>query len=133
MIGTKEIKIRGYHLDMFSHVNNARYLEFLEEARWSHFEDLNLTLKNFAEAGISIVVVNINIAYKYPATFGDKLVIKTHFKEFRNTSGDIEQKITLNDTDTPVIDAIITFVIIDLKTGKPTGIPDDFKEKFKKL
>jgi thioesterase-3 len=27
------IKIRGYHLDLNGHVNNARYLEFLEEGR----------------------------------------------------------------------------------------------------
>lgn len=27
-----DIKVRGYHLDLFRHVNNARYLEFLEEA-----------------------------------------------------------------------------------------------------
>ena len=25
------IKVRGYHLDVYQHVNNARYLEFLEE------------------------------------------------------------------------------------------------------
>jgi thioesterase-3 len=30
--------VRGYHLDLFGHVNNARYLEFLEEARWDWFE-----------------------------------------------------------------------------------------------
>ncbi|EAB4380520.1 hypothetical protein EBH53_19380 [Salmonella enterica] len=29
-----QIKVRGYHLDVYQHVNNARYLEFLEEARW---------------------------------------------------------------------------------------------------
>ncbi|WP_193386247.1 acyl-CoA thioesterase, partial [Yersinia pestis] len=28
------IKVRGFHIDVFQHVNNARYLEFLEEARW---------------------------------------------------------------------------------------------------
>ena len=32
------IKVRGYHLDLYGHVNNARYLEFLEEARWAYFE-----------------------------------------------------------------------------------------------
>ena len=25
------IKVRGYHLDVFQHVNNARYLEFLDK------------------------------------------------------------------------------------------------------
>ena len=29
-----EIKIRGYHTDLYQHVNNARYLEFLEEGRY---------------------------------------------------------------------------------------------------
>ena len=39
MVHRIEIKIRGYHLDLFGHVNNARYLEFLEEARWAMFDD----------------------------------------------------------------------------------------------
>ena len=25
-----KIKVRGFHLDVYQHVNNARYLEFLE-------------------------------------------------------------------------------------------------------
>jgi thioesterase-3 len=34
-----EIRIRGYHTDLYQHVNNARYLEFLEEGRWQLLED----------------------------------------------------------------------------------------------
>ncbi len=26
-----QIKVRGYHLDVYQHVNNARYLEFLRK------------------------------------------------------------------------------------------------------
>ena len=37
MVKTK-IKVYGYHLDMYGHVNNARYLEFLETARWQLIE-----------------------------------------------------------------------------------------------
>ena len=33
-----KIVIRGYHLDAYRHVNNARYLEFLEEARWQYLD-----------------------------------------------------------------------------------------------
>ena len=28
MSHTSEIKVRGFHLDIYQHVNNARYLEF---------------------------------------------------------------------------------------------------------
>ena len=38
MVVHTEIMVRGYHLDMFGHVNNARYLEFLEEGRWTFFD-----------------------------------------------------------------------------------------------
>jgi len=42
MKSTVQIKVRNYHLDRFGHVNNARYLEFLEEGRWTYSEENNL-------------------------------------------------------------------------------------------
>ena len=59
MAHTTHIKVRGYHLDLYSHVNNARYLEFLEEARWSFFEDKS-DLPRFMKSGLALIVVNIN-------------------------------------------------------------------------
>ncbi len=35
MKSTINIRVRGYHVDLFRHVNNARYLELLEEGRWA--------------------------------------------------------------------------------------------------
>ena len=131
MIGEIEIKVRGYHLDMFSHVNNARYLEFLEEARRAHFEQSGFTIKDFAERGISMVLANVNINYKYPAGFGSILQIKTCFKEVRNRSATIDQKIFLKGTETLVVDAELVVVFIDLKTGKPAVVGDDLRKMFK--
>ena len=54
-----EIKVRGYHLDLYGHVNNARYLEFLEEARWA-FAETNLDFDEWQRRGIAFSVVNIN-------------------------------------------------------------------------
>ena len=31
------ILVHNCHLDGYGHVNNARYLEFLEQARWTYF------------------------------------------------------------------------------------------------
>ncbi|MDK4536586.1 acyl-CoA thioesterase, partial [Kingella kingae] len=36
------ISVLNYHLDGYAHVNNARYLEFLEAARWHFFAEHNL-------------------------------------------------------------------------------------------
>ncbi len=53
-----KLTVRNYHLDGYGHVNNARYLEFLEEARWTFFQehDLLSELK-----GIMLVVARVDI------------------------------------------------------------------------
>ncbi len=39
MVSEIQIKIRGYHIDHFGHVNNGKYYGFFEDGRWSYFDD----------------------------------------------------------------------------------------------
>lgn len=112
-----EIKVRGYHLDIYSHVNNARYLEFLEEGRWAAFENMG-DVKEILSKGYALTVVNININYISPATAGDILVIKTDLVKTGTKSITVSQKIFRKNGMDPVIDAVVTFVLVDTKSGK---------------
>ena len=116
MLVKSEIKVRGYHLDVFQHVNNARYLEFLEEGRWAFFEE-NCNFDGWPE-GISFVVVNININYRRPAGLGDILEVRTAISTLRAKSGVMHQEIILQSDGAIVVDADVTFVIVDSKTQK---------------
>lgn len=86
-----QIKVRGYHLDVYQHVNNARYLEFLEEARWDGLENsesfLWLTAHN-----IAFVVVNININYRRPAVLGDVLTVTSEVQQLNGKSGVLSRR-----------------------------------------
>ncbi len=73
------IRVRGFHIDVFQHVNNARYLEFLEEARWEWL-DGEPAAQWMAENQIAFIVVNININYRRPAVLGDLLRIDRTIK-----------------------------------------------------
>ncbi|WP_037585675.1 acyl-CoA thioesterase [Stenoxybacter acetivorans] len=126
------IRVRGYHLDLFLHVNNARYLEFLEEARWSYFEDEALT-PLFWQRGYGMAVVNININYRHGAVFDDDLVIHTGFSLVRQRSAVLKQVITLKNTDTVVADAEIVFVAVDKNSNKAVGFDDELKERLNSL
>lgn len=123
-----EIKIRGYHLDMFRHVNNARYLEFLEEGRWAFFD------KNprffYRLKGVTFFVVNININYRRPAALGDVLDVQTRLSKIGNTSGVLRQEIYNEKSGDLIVDADITFVITDAKTQKPLNLKDQFNDVF---
>ena len=120
------IKIRNYHLDAYQHVNNARYLEFLEEARWRYFD--HIYTETFQRLNIAFFIVNININYRLPATMGDVIEIKTETDKIGKTSMVVKQEIFFEDTETLIADAKITFVIIDKKTNKPMVINQELQE-----
>jgi len=115
---TIDIKIRGYHLDVFGHVNNARYLEFLEEARWAAVEK-TLDLQAMAREGFAFTVVNINISYRRPAFLNEMLQVETELTRWGQHSAVMRQVVKLKGTETVVADAEITFVMYD--TQKQTA------------
>lgn len=112
-----EVKIRGYHLDMFRHVNNARYLELLEEGRWAFFDGNPQFFYRLKD--VTFFVVNININYRAAATLGDVLEIRTGISKIGNTSGVLHQEIHDKDTGRLIVDADVTFVMADAKSQKP--------------
>jgi thioesterase-3 len=132
MIQCGEIKVRGFHIDIFSHVNNARYLEFMEEARWVVI-DKYIDLKRMRAKGIIFVVVNININYRRPASMGDILELYLGLTKIGGKSAIFYQEIRLKGTDTVVADAQVTFVFADKNTGKAVKIDDEIKRLVGKL
>ncbi len=116
-----EIKVRGYHLDLYGHVNNARYLEFLEEARWTLFEDDILT---WGAMGVSFFVVNINISYRAPAPLNTTLSITSNIIKKKSRSCVLHQKVTDSKTGNLIAEAEVTFVIVD-QSGKAIQINEE--------
>ena len=127
-----EIKVRGYHLDLYRHVNNARYLEFLEEARWSLLESQG-GLAFLQERGYTFALVNININYRRAAFMGEILQIATSVKTIGARSCVMRQLVTLKGTDTVVADADVTFVIIDTHTDKAAPLEGELRVAIERL
>lgn len=126
------IKVRGYHLDVYQHVNNARYLEFLEEARWQWLEEAN-AFNWLIVQKLAFVVVNININYRRPAVLGDRLIIESEVSQLSGRSGIIAQRVLLAEDGTLVADAMLTFVCIDLRTQKAVPLEGELRERLAAL
>ena len=112
-----EIKVRGYHEDHFQHVNNARYLEFLEEARWSYFDEFNLIENLFHKEGIFLAVVNVNISYLRKAGAGDVLIIETEIKKTEGRKVIMSQKVYLKTSNKLIVDSEITNIFVNAESG----------------
>ena len=126
MHSTSEIKVRGFHIDVFGHVNHGRYVEFLEEARWAFFDKHRPVVDRLHKRGIVHSVVKLELNYRRPACLGEVLLIETCIKEVGRSSVKIGQIICRGDSDDLVADAEVMNVFLDKLSGKPVSIKDDF-------
>lgn len=131
MNGTR-IKIRGYHCDSYGHVNNARYLELLEEARWEFLEPA-LEEKFFESRNLLFIVVNINISYKKSLLPDQDVIIDITNVVYNNKSMIVTQLIKDVKTEAICSSADVTFVLLNSKTGKPETISEEIINKFNEL
>jgi len=116
---TTRIAVRGYHEDRFGHVNNARYLEFLEEARWAVFEEHELNAGFFKQHSIFPVVVRQTITYRRPASAGDVLEISTSVASTGRRKIVIAHEARFEGSEDVCVEAEVTVVFLDESTGRP--------------
>ena len=126
-----EITVRGYHADAYGHVNNARYLEFLEEGRWALLEQ-KIDLHKWAEQGRIFLVVNININYRKAAGPGEVLAVSTGIEKINRRSLVLKQEITSRRDGALVVDALVTFVVADAG-GRLLILEGELEEDLRRL
>ena len=126
------LQIRGYHCDAYGHVNNARYLELLEEARWSFLEPA--IKENFFDTrNLLFIVVNINISYKKPLLPNQVIDIEITDVTYNNKSMVVRQTIVDKSTQELASEALVTFVLLNSKTAKPETITTEIIAKLDEL
>ena len=126
-----EILTRGYHMDIYGHVNNARYLEFLEEDRWAQLEAY-IDLDKWAAQGLVFMVVNINVNYRKAVGPGQQLQVVTNLERLGNRSGVLKQEIRYKASQEIAADALVTFVITG-PNGSAVSIDGELKEDLEKI
>ncbi|KLT73040.1 thioesterase [Neisseria arctica] len=124
------IRVRGYHMDGYGHVNNARYLEFLEEARWAYFEQHNLLP---LLQGEMMVVARVDIRYRRPSTAGDELRVESRIIGLEPRQVLLQQNIVLTDSGKNVVEAELTLVPVSSETGRATDMNENLFQALQKL
>lgn len=123
-----KIKVRFSDLDAMRHVNNAKYLTFLEEARIDYFSSLFDRKKDSLD--FEAVVARIEIDYLFPIHLGDEVEVFTRISKIGNKSVDVEHIVAVKKEDKIVKAAVSVtkLVYYDYKTGKTKAIPEAAKK-----
>ncbi len=120
---TIEIPVRSTEVDFLGHVNNAKYLEYMEWAREDWYRQAGCSFEQLAEKNIGTVTVNININYHHECGLGDVIIVKTRPNKVGNKSFVLTQEIYKKEPGIKVSDAQVTTVVLDFNTRKSIAIP----------
>lgn len=131
MARTHELVVHGFHCDLYGHVNNARYLEFLEAGRWELLRD-RIDVHDWHRRGWLFVIARIDISYRAAATLGDRLTVHSEAGAVGRRSATVQQRIENQDGRT-VVEATITFVILDRDTQRPLPLDGEIRASLESL
>ncbi len=139
MKSTLELAVAAADLDDLAHVNNARFLEYLERGR-DHWYTSTGVLEALQQASpaagtgqleaaspketrLGTVVVNMLVNFRHELFAGDRLIITTRPLRKRRTSYVLSQAIR-NQAGRLACDAEVTCVVMDLASRRPVPPPD---------
>ncbi len=124
-----DIVVRCTEIDVNGHVNNARYVEYLEWGREEWYDCHGFTYDRLQEMNAVTVVVNINLNLRQPCRQGDRLRIITWPERRGRTSFVLGQRIVRED-GAVAADALVTLVLIDPTTSRSRPLPEEFGRLF---
>jgi len=120
---------RGYELDSYNHVNNAVFLNYMEQARWEIMHDEGI-LDRYQEEGKKLVVTEINIRYAREIRLFDEIVAKTEIRE-KAPYLVFHHKIINKKKNTLCAKATVKTLLLD-NDNMPMDIPEDLLKLTKK-
>ncbi len=119
------VLIREHHLDTFGHVNNATYLELLEEARWEFINEKGINLKTIHDAGIGPIVLECHIRFLKELRLRQSIVIESQMLSFEKKIGIMRQDI-LDEQGELCSHTKLTFGVFDMKARKLILPPEEW-------
>jgi thioesterase III len=124
-----ETVVRCTEIDVNGHLNNAKFVEYLEWGREEWYECHGFGHDRLEELGAITVVVNISLNYRQPCQQGDRLRIVTWPQHRGRTSFALAQRIEMSD-GTIVADGVVTLVTVDSDTRCAISLPEEFAGLF---
>lgn len=115
-------------LDVMNHVNNVRYLQWVQDVAEAHWRKVAAPewLVQYAW-----VVINHFIEYKKPALMGDKIVIRTHVAENSGPKSQRFVRIFHADTEELLCQAGTWWCLLDGSTLKPKKVNNELINAFR--
>lgn len=122
------IPIRYGDMDTLGHVNNAKYLTYLEQSRISYIRDRGLWDGSLSAQGL--IVARIEIDYRAPISMDDgQAIVWTRVSRIGNKSFDMTQVVMVERGEHVITaaEAKSVIVVYDYTASVTAPIPDSWR------
>ena len=114
------------HIEELGHANNAVYVMWLEECAWQHSASLGLTVDDYTRLNRAMAVLRHEIDYLASAYEGETLYLGTWIA-VSDYKLRMKRNFQLRRADgKTLLRAQTTFVCIEMNSGKPKRMPEEF-------
>ncbi len=117
-------------IDTAQHVNNATYLNYMEECGIQAAKSFGWPVSRMQEEGFAIVARQHRIEYKQQAALGDDLAISTYLSDVKRSHATRHYLITSADGLNLVAQARSLWVFVNLQTNSIMRLPAVYLEDF---
>lgn len=121
-----EFRVRPDDIDMFNHVHNSRYFDYVLAARYEQMEqNYGMSMEEFMKQGYGWVVRTALVDYKRPLTMGERFSVETGLIDFHDKGCKVSFQIVSLKTNKLCCDGVFDYVLIDINTGRSAKITDE--------
>jgi YbgC/YbaW family acyl-CoA thioester hydrolase len=113
----KTILISEAHLDSFGHLNNARYHELYEQARWDLISSRGFGIETIRRTSTGPVILEVNVKFLRELAPRETIIIRTELISYERKIGKLRQQMVKPDGDI-ACEAVYTFALFDLERRK---------------
>lgn len=121
-----ELRVRPDDIDMFNHVHNSKYFDYVLAARYEQMEKFyGMPMESFLDNGFGWVVRTAMVDFKRPLILGDVITVRTGILTINEKGCRVQFEIINKKTNKVASDGWFDYVMIDIKTGKGCKVNDD--------
>lgn len=122
------LKVRDYECDIQGVVNNSVYQQYLEHARHEFLLEKGINFLELAKNNINLVVVRVELDYKFPLKSGDTFWIGTSVQQVSKVRFNFMQDIYRADDNRLILQGSIMGTALN-ERGRPC-VPEGMGQLF---
>jgi acyl-CoA thioester hydrolase len=121
------VRVAYHETDGQRRVHHSNYLNYFEQARVEMLRSYGVRYRDFEDAGLLLVVAEMNVKYRSAAEFDDLLQITISVVEIRGTR--IRHRYVIDREGEVIVEAESMIACID-RTGRVRRLPQEWRTYF---